>query len=111
MMGWVGRWVKCGGCQKLGVGCFWIKDVTKGSTSKPPTHIHTNAHHPLSQVGGPQHIDYRLLAATRALVAKYQSEAEGRTLKQLGELDKPLNRQNEVIGGRWRGLIECVGFG
>ena len=48
------------------------------------------------QVGGAQPVDARLLAAVRALAAKYQSEVEGRSLQQLGDWDKPLNRQNEV---------------
>ncbi len=45
----------------------------------------------------------RLLAATRLLAAKYQSEVEGRTLGELGDWDRPLSKANEV-GARGRGF-------
>ncbi len=73
---------------------------------------HPPAHTPPTQIGGPRHLDYRLLAATRCLVAKFQSEVDGRSLEQLGDWDKPLNKQNEVCV--WRGGLEkkeLVGLG
>jgi hypothetical protein len=49
-------------------------------------------------LGGPNHVEPRLLAAVRGLVATYQSEVDALTLEVLGSWDRPLNKQNEV---RW----------
>ncbi|GAX86280.1 hypothetical protein CEUSTIGMA_g13692.t1 [Chlamydomonas eustigma] len=45
--------------------------------------------------GGPDHVDSRLLAAARILVAHEETEVQGRSLERLGKLDQPLNRRNE----------------
>jgi hypothetical protein len=49
-------------------------------------------------LGGPNHVEPRLLAAVRGLVATYQSEVDALTLEVLGSWDRPLNKQNEVWG-------------
>mmetsp|Transcript_24988 Transcript_24988/g.54325 ORF Transcript_24988/g.54325 Transcript_24988/m.54325 type:complete len:401 (+) Transcript_24988:697-1899(+) len=47
-------------------------------------------------LGGEQHVDPRLLAAARVLLAKSEAEIQGRTLERLGRWGQPLSRANET---------------
>lgn len=47
-------------------------------------------------LGGSNHVDSRLLAATRVLLANGEAEVQGRSPERLGQLNQPLNKENEV---------------
>lgn len=65
-------------------------------------------------LGGPQHVDSRLLAASRILVAKSEAEVEGRSLQRLGDFTAPLSKANEGAALRMLTGVAAValsGFG
>lgn len=43
-------------------------------------------------LGGPQHVDARLVAAARVMAARDEAVVKGRSLESLGELPRPLSR-------------------